>query len=350
MKKLILIFVLIFFMGNVFAYKELLLENRWNKPIRVIKVVLDGQHYVVSSVALDGWDTLENLVQKVWWDTAINGTFFCPADYSSCGWVTHSNFERVYLWNGEDYSQTRPNTDVRMIFGFDIDGQPWMVQNNLTEMPWLWSDMNKEKINDLYFGMSNFTVLLIDWNNLVHANQNYFDGKMYSRINRNFICYTKDKSIVYMWVVGGVNLFELADYISFNFWCYDALALDAWYSEAMVYEWKVLARSPRREIMDAFVVLDRDEYIDLVNHTPPNKTEYQPEENYELTDSDLVVVDAFYKFIGKLIKQEWSDFKWTAIRFIRNAKWMEKFVDDIQRRSIFHELLIKLYTIDTLKN
>jgi len=199
MKKVLFIFALFFFVGNVFAYKELLLENRWNKPIRVIKVVLDGQHYVVSSIALDGWDNIENLAKKVWWDTAINGTFFCPADYSSCGWITHSNFERVYLWNWKDYSKTWPNTDVRMIFGFDINWEPMMVQNNLTEMPWLRSDMNKDKINDLYFGMSNFTVLLIDWNNLVHANQNYFDGKMYSRINRNFICYTKDKSTVYMW-------------------------------------------------------------------------------------------------------------------------------------------------------
>ena len=348
MKKVLFIFALFFFVGNVFAYKELLLENRWNKPIRVIKVVLDGQHYVVSSIALDGWDNIENLAKKVWWDTAINGTFFCPADYSSCGWITHSNFERVYLWNWKDYSKTWPNTDVRMIFGFDINWEPMMVQNNLTEMPWLRSDMNKDKINDLYFGMSNFTVLLIDWNNLVHANQNYFDGKMYSRINRNFICYTKDKSTVYMWVVGWVNLFELADYISENFQCHDALALDAGYSEAMVYDWNVLARSPRREIMDAFVVLDREEYIELTKYNPPEKEEYEVEEKYELTEKDWSAVNMFKTVIDSLIKKEWSSFKRTAIKVIREAKWMEKFIDNPQRRAIFHELLVRLYTIDTL--
>lgn len=351
-KKILYIFILIFtlsvWVGNVFAYKELLLENRGNKPIRVIKVVLDGQDYVVASVAWEGWETLENLVKKVWWDTGINGTFFCPEDYSSCGGVTHSNFERVYLWNGKDYSQTWPNTDVRMIFGFDIDGEPLMAQNNMTEMPGLWSDMNKDRQDVLYFGMSNFTVLLIEWENIVHANQNYFDGKMYSRINRNFICYTQDKSTVYMWVVWWVNLFELADYISQNFKCYDALALDAWYSEAMVYEWNVLERSARREVMDAFVVLDREQYIEFTKHIPPVKQKYVPKDKYELTKKDWDTVWIFKSIIDKLIKQEWASFKWTAIKVIRNARGMEKFIYDVERRAIFHELLVKLYTIDAL--
>jgi len=348
MKKIIYIFAILLFVWNVFAYKELLLENRGGKPIRVIKVVLDWQHYVVSSVAWDWWATLEELTKEVGGDTGINGTFFCPADYSSCGWVTHSNFERVYLWNWEDYSQTWPNTDVRMIFGFDIDWEPLMVQNNITEMPGLRSDMNKEKQNDLYFGMSNFTILLIDWNNLVHANQNYFDDKMYSRINRNFICYTEDKSTVYMWVVWWVNLFELADHIADNFSCHDALALDAGYSAAMVYEGNVLDRSPRREIMDAFVVLDREQYIKFVNHTPPVKEEYTPKEDYKPTSKDWIAVDIFKTIIDSLIKKEWSSFRRTAIKVIRNAKWMERFKDDAQRKSMFHELLVKLYTVDTI--
>ena len=352
MKKIIYIFAIIFsvmfFVWDVSAYKELLLEDRWGKPIRVIKVVLDWQHYVVTSVAWDWWKTLEELVKKVWWDTGINGTFFCPEDYSSCGWVTHSNFERVYLGNGKDYSQTWPNTDVRMIFWFDIDWEPLMVQNNMTEMVWLRSDMNLDRQDDLYFGLSNFTILLIDWENLVHANQNYFDDKMYSRINRNFICYTQDKSTIYMWVVWWVNLFELADYIWENFGCYNALALDAGYSEAMVYEWNVVARSKRRNIMDAFVVLDREQYIKFTGHTPPEKDKYIPDESYKLTDKDWNMVDVFKTVIDSLIEQEWPSFKWKAIKIIRKAKWMIRFANDLARRSIFHELLIKIYTIDKI--
>jgi hypothetical protein len=67
-----------------------------------------------------------------------------------------------------------------------------------------------------------------------------------------------------------------------------------------------------------------------------------------MTEKDFSIVWVFKSVIDKLIKQEWSSFKWTAINVIRNAKWMEKFIDDPQRRAIFHELLVRLYTLDEL--
>ncbi len=348
MKKLILCFVILLFVGNVFAYKELLLEVRWGKPIRVIKVVLDGEHYVVTSLANRGWDTLENLIKKVGWDSGINWTFFCPADYTSCGKVTHSNFERVYLWNWKDYSTFWPNTDVRMIFGFNKDWEPLFVQNKLTETMGLLTLNNKKWIDDLHFGMSNFTVLLVDWEDKVVANEMHYDSKMYGSANRNFICSTKDRSTIYMGIVGGVSIPQLATFVKNNFDCYNALALDAWASEAMVYDGNVIARSNRRQIMDAFVVVDREQYMKLTKHTPPVKEKYIPKEQYEMTAKDWSMVNVFKNVIDKLIQQEWSSFRWTAIKVIRDAKWMEKFRNDIQRRTIFHELLIKLYTIDRL--
>ncbi|MDR0860652.1 MAG: hypothetical protein LBO09_06890 [Candidatus Peribacteria bacterium] len=47
------------------AYQEVLIEERGGKPIRVIKVVLDGEHFVVASVAKEGGETLEDLTKKV---------------------------------------------------------------------------------------------------------------------------------------------------------------------------------------------------------------------------------------------------------------------------------------------
>ncbi len=336
------------FVGNIFAYKELLLEMRWGKPIRVIKVVLDWEHYVVTSLASRWWDTLENLIKKVWWDTWINWTFFCPADYTSCNKITHSNFERVYLWNWKDYSTFWPNTDVRMIFGFNKDWEPLFVQNKLNETIGLLTLNNTKWINDLYFGMSNFTVLLVDWEDKVVANAMHFDSKMYGSANRNFICSTKDRSTIYMWIVGWVSIPQLATFVKNNFNCHNALALDAGFSEAMVYDGNVIARSNRRQIMDAFVVVDREQYIKLTKHTPPVKEKYIPQEKYEMTSKDWQMVNVFKGLIDKLIRQEWASFRWTAIRIIRDAKWMEKFRNDLQRRTIFHELLIKLYTIDRL--
>ena len=357
MKKVKIIFLLSLmffsFIWNVFAYKEVLIENRGGKPIRVIKVVLDWQHFVVTSLAGNGWDTLENLVKKVWWDSWINGTFFCPADYSDCGWVTHSRYERIFLWDWASYSMLWPDTSVRIIFGFDKEWIPLMVQNKGNGWDdWLWTDINKDKLYDLEFGLGNYTVLLLEWENVVNVNVNplrpRYSSSMAGSANRNFICSTKDGSTIYMWVVWWVSIPKLASYVAENFWCYNALALDAWASEAMVYDWNVLARSSRRKIMDAFVVVDRETYIKLTWYTPKNKTPYEPDNQYELTDNDMKTVNAFDSVLKKLVEQEWASFKNTEKKIIREAISMDKFKYDYRRKAIFHELLIRLFTIDKI--
>ena len=46
------------------AYQEILIEERGGKAVRVIKVILDGEHFVVSSVAKDGGETQNFRSQK----------------------------------------------------------------------------------------------------------------------------------------------------------------------------------------------------------------------------------------------------------------------------------------------
>ena len=83
---------------SVSAYQELLIDRLEGRNINVIRVVLDGQHYVVSSLAFTGGDTLENLTQKIpGAEASINGVFFCPKDYSYCGGQTHTISERAFL-------------------------------------------------------------------------------------------------------------------------------------------------------------------------------------------------------------------------------------------------------------
>jgi len=45
--------------------------------------------------------------------------------------------------------------------------------------------------------------------------------------------------------------------------------------------------------MDAFVILDREQYIKFTGHTPPEKEKYIPDESYTLTDKDWNMVDIF---------------------------------------------------------
>ena len=348
--KIILLLVILFsFIWNVFAYKEVLIEERGWKPIRVIKVVLDGQHFVVTSLAGNGGDTLENLVKKVWWDSGINWTFFCPKDYSYCWGVTHSSFERIFLWDWVSYSDSWPETSIRMIFGFDIEWKPFMAQRNYTDHDaGLKMNLNENKLDDFEFGLSNYTVLLVEWQNVIDINSINFTSNMYSSANRNFICSTRDGSTVYMWVVWWISIPKLADYVKNNFGCYNALALDAGASEAMVYDWNVLARSSRRKIMDAFVVVDRETYIKLTWYTPKNKTPYEPDNQYELTEKDMQTIELFDSALKKLVKEKWNSFKNTEKRVVREVYSLDKYKYDYRRKAIFHELLIRLFIIDKI--
>lgn len=47
----ILMAILVWGLNPLYAYQELMIEERGGKPIRVIKVVLDGEHFVVASPA-----------------------------------------------------------------------------------------------------------------------------------------------------------------------------------------------------------------------------------------------------------------------------------------------------------
>ncbi|MCF7835394.1 phosphodiester glycosidase family protein [Candidatus Gracilibacteria bacterium] len=347
MKKVLFVISFLFIFGNVFAYKELIIENRGGLPVRVIKVVLDGQHYVVSSVANDGGDTLENLTKKVGGDTAVNGVFFCPADYTYCNGLTHTISERVYMGNGEDYSRFWPDTSIRAIFGFDKYGEPLLVQNNfgISDIGY-WSNINKDRQSDLYFGLGNFPVLLEDGDDVVMGFLNYVDKKMETPGNKSFICSTKDKSTIYLGVVGGLNLWKMPAFIKEQFGCWNAINLDAGASLGMIYSGLVLDRGGRRKIMDAFVVLTRDEYIKLTGITPPMKTEYKPDLTYTLNSEDRKFVDKLDKIIKTIIKQYGSDYKRKIIKLFRDMYSSDKY--DLVKKSIFYEILIKTYTVDKL--
>lgn len=116
----------------------------------------------------------------------------------------------------------------------------------------------------------------------------------------------------------------------------------------MVYDGNVLERSKRRQIMDAFVVVDRTAYIDLTQTVPPVKEAYVPKNAYTLTAADKEFVSKVYVLVKQLEKKKWSDIKWTFIKALRSAVSSEKFKNDEQRKAIFHALLVKLFTLDTL--
>ena len=341
---LMLIAWIISFSNITLAYQEILIENRWGHAIRVIKIILDWEHFVVSSVANEWWETIQSLTKKVGWISSINWAFFCPQDYSNCD-TTFSYYERVFKWDWASYSQFWPDTSIRWIFWFTREWEPLFVQNKISNTDaWLISNINADRIWDLYFWISNFPVLLINWDDVTAWAAEYIDSKMTWKGNRNFICSTKDWKTIYMWVVGTMSVRNMAKYLKEQFWCYNALFLDAWASSAMVYSWKVLSQWTRKLITDAFVVVDRDAFIKLKGKPSSRYTSYKPK--YTLTSSDKAkiekiekAIDAIYKKYGK------SNYKTKLISLFR---WFMSENISESKKAIYNQVLIYLFTIGDL--
>ena len=339
-------FSFFFFTTSSHAYQEILIEERWWKPIRVIKVVLDGEDFVVASVAKEWGETLTQLMQKVWWTSAINGAFFCPKDYASCGGKTFSRYERVFMGEGESYSMFRPDTSIRGIFGFEQDGTPLFVQNKISTHDYgLNNNINQERIDDLWFGISNFPVILIEGKNVTAEAADYIDNKMTGKGNRNFICSTEDGKTVYMGVIGLSDIWDMAEYLKKYFWCYNALWLDAGASAWMIYDNKVLAKGSRSLITDAFVVVNREMFLEKLWGIPPkNPSKETPV--YTLTSQDKRMVVLINQIVRDIIsKKELT--KSALISMIRKA--VSSPTMTLQNKAIFNKVLINLFTIETLK-
>lgn len=348
-KSLILLLFGLLFVGYTSAYREIMIQNVDKHPIRVIKVILDGQDFVVTSLASNGGDTLPNLVKKVGGTAWVNWTFFCPDDYNYCGKETHTISERVFMWNGKDYSTFWPDTSIRMIFGFDKSGTPGLAQNNLWSLQdvWLWTK-TKDRIEDLYFWLWNFPVFLLEGEDVIYGYTAYIDKKMKTRWNKTFICSTQDKKTVYMWVVWGINLPEMPAYLKKNFDCRNAINLDAGLSIGMVYSGFVLDQGARTRIMDAFVVLNRDEYIKLTGQTPAQKTPYIPKDTYTMTPEETQQVKVMYEVLYKDIKQYGSKKKRAFINVLRSALDVDFIKNNPAKLALVKSLLFKLFVIGSL--
>jgi hypothetical protein len=277
--------------------------------------------------------------------SAINGAFFCPKDYANCNKQTFSYYERVFKGDGESFSRYRPDTSIRGIFGFQKDGTPLFVQNKISTVDvGLTSNINAERINDLYFGISNFPVLLINGEDVTAGASEYIDSKLTGKGNRNFICSTEDGKTIYLGVVGASSVRDMAPYLKKNFGCYNALFLDAGASLSMVYSGNVLDKGTRPLITDAFVVVDKDTYLSLGGEVPNEVTPHVPD--YQLTPADQQQIEKLTTIID-LIYQRYNkaDYQTQLISMFRKLVTRE---ESPSKKAIYNQVLIYLFTIEKL--
>lgn len=229
-------------------------EFAWHS-FQVIKVILDDEHEIVTAVNTNGNATsLRELMEREWGIGAINGAYFCPAEswYSRCGWGNTTTADRYY--KGTVYSKYHPDTGGRWIFGFDSVGTFLFVQNNLGYVPGPITNTNKNRINDMYYGISNFPIL-IDKATVVDLEvyDNDIDSKMQASWTKTFICANEDGKEIYMGSIHDIDIYQFWPFLKEYFDCWYAINLDSGWSRAMIFNDRYVY-GPGRNILDAFVI------------------------------------------------------------------------------------------------
>ncbi len=189
------------------------------------------------------WSQVLEIAQDLWAITGINWVFECPKDYTECGWKNFTINERYTQW---EKIHTYDSTWARVVFGWDKNISPLLFQTDT---------INSDKESEIWEGFANFPLLLKDWETQI---ENYIDlglvdKKMTGPARRSFICSTQKWDKIYFGHVYNIWV----DWMSLllkDFWCYNALNLDAGYSTAFVYNGKYIAW-PWRDILDwVFIV------------------------------------------------------------------------------------------------
>gem|GEM_PF-281609 len=149
-------------------------------------------------------------------------------------------------------------------------------------------------------------------------------------------------------MVGGINLPQMPAYLKKNFDCYNAINLDAGSSLGMVYSGFILDQGPRKRIMDAFVVLTREEYIGLTDTTPAIQTPYVPKNTYVMSAQENATVKSLYDILYKDVKKYGSSKKWSFINILRGALDVEFIKADPAKYNLVKNLLFKLFVIGSI--
>lgn len=243
MKKLIILLTLTFIPN--FTHANTFIEKivSWYK-IKVIQYDLSSKIYDIKVVKTDDakslWDLLKENNAISW----VNGVFFCPVDYSWCNTTKSFTDSERYI-AGEKFASYLTTGD-RAVFGWTKDKKPFIYQSG---------KINMDDEDKIYYWLWNYPLLLSEWKDML---EEYYDAwlifsKLTYKSTRNFICSDKEKKNIYFWLVYEATIDELVQVLT-DFWCYDALNLDAWASTAFMYNGKYLVWPQQRDILDAVVI------------------------------------------------------------------------------------------------
>ena len=185
--------------------------------------------------------------------TALNGVFFCPADYSECKGKDFTINE--HFLEGREIA-TYDDTGERVVFGWNETKEALLYQTG---------KINPDKKWEIYEGFANFPLLLHGGKN---ALEHYYDiglvdKKMRSsKQARHFICSNQERSHI---LFGRSDPMDLDTLITTLVWlnCYDALNLDAGLSSSFIYNGRQIVW-PGRDVLDGITIVRKDLDVKLL--------------------------------------------------------------------------------------
>lgn len=283
MKKIIILISFLLFSTNVSANNFIETKLDWHN-IKIIKHDLRDPRYIFKiGVNLDyNASSLESLMLKFNWISAVNWVFLCPADYPECWGENFTKNERYYKWY-KIWSEE--STWERVVFALNQENQPFLFQTD---------KINIRFENSIYYGFSNFPLLLKSGESKVWDYD--LDYKMKSKGKRNFICSDKGGDYIYSGYIYDISLEDLPEVLK-KLGCYDALNLDAWATSSMIYNGRQII-GPWRDLLDGIVIerkwldtLDITKALDIIMPDFETKMNLKTlEKRVELTDIILAKI------------------------------------------------------------
>lgn len=245
------IFLTFFFFFSVVSsiQANVYIDTKINeKRVKIIQHEINSEIYKLHFAINNDYEAsrLRTLMEKYNGISAVNGIFFCPADYRECGGKNFTHNERYK--NGRKIARDFGTGD-RVVYGVDKKNIPLIFQTGVI-------NPENESIIESWFW--NFPLLLKDWESYLpyYKEKNLLDWKMKTSGTRNFICNDTQKKYIYFWLVFSASIEEMPDILK-KLWCSDALNLDAGKSTAFIYNNRMIA-GPGRDILDGIVIERKD--------------------------------------------------------------------------------------------
>lgn len=312
MKKLIILTILLAFPWVTFAntYIE---KKVWDYTFKVIQYDLSSENYEIKVVKTDDATNLWNLLEENNAITWVNWVFFCPTDYDWCN--TDKSFtdnERYIEWT--KYASYLTTWD-RAVFALTKDKKPFIYQSG---------KINMDNEDQIYYWLWNYPLILSEWQNMLEYYWDAWliDNKMRVKSTRNFICSDKDKNNIYFWLVYNATMDELAWALS-DFWCYDALNLDAGLSTTLMYNWRYLVWPQKRDILDAVAIERKWLNVKEVSETAKKIWEILIKDSTKKAKNNkektIINIDKYIKALDELRKKAYEKYSTDILE--QNIVW-----------------------------